>query len=248
MVAKMQHPLGVAFNSHDQSIYVADTYNHKIKRIDIATNTCTTCKISYDATAGMQFSEPGGLCLNPSGDTLYVADTNNHRIEIIDLHSMAIRTMQLSFNATTDNGNGLTDLGLIIQSRKIRIRPRGGALKITVQLSFSDGGKTKLTDGAPQKWNVLMPNEKWQIIRQNGTVTAGQPVQLDISVPSIESSQNEEESIEIAFKLNLCAGDICFPKVFSLTFPIVYDAVARDDDCINETLTAIVGDDTITLA
>lgn len=39
---KLQHPLGVAWNHLDKRIYVADTYNHKIKSIDTATGHCKT--------------------------------------------------------------------------------------------------------------------------------------------------------------------------------------------------------------
>ena len=37
---RLQHALGVAY--HDGKLYVADTYNSKIKVIDPATRTCTT--------------------------------------------------------------------------------------------------------------------------------------------------------------------------------------------------------------
>jgi len=40
--AKLQHPLDVTWNYLDKRIYVADTYNHKIKSIDIATRHCKT--------------------------------------------------------------------------------------------------------------------------------------------------------------------------------------------------------------
>ncbi|MFP6701726.1 MAG: thioredoxin-like domain-containing protein, partial [Planctomycetaceae bacterium] len=38
--ARLQHPLGVAF--HNGSLYVADSYNHKIKTIDLKTRRATT--------------------------------------------------------------------------------------------------------------------------------------------------------------------------------------------------------------
>lgn len=40
--AKLQHPLGVAWDHRDKRIYVADTYNHKIKTIDTVTGYCKT--------------------------------------------------------------------------------------------------------------------------------------------------------------------------------------------------------------
>lgn len=62
VAAKLQHPLGVAFSAKENCVYVADTYNHKIKRIDIVTNECVTCNIHDESKNVTVFNEPGGLC------------------------------------------------------------------------------------------------------------------------------------------------------------------------------------------
>ncbi len=82
--ARLQHPLCVAF--YRQQLYVADTYNHKIKRVDPATGETRT--LSGTGRAGRsddpaEFNEPAGL--SAAGGKLYVADTNNHLIRVIDL-------------------------------------------------------------------------------------------------------------------------------------------------------------------
>ena len=73
MRVRLQHPLGVA--ARDGRVFIADTYNHKIKMLDPATG-----KVSTFATG---FHEPGGLSI--AGNTLFVADTNNHAIRTVDL-------------------------------------------------------------------------------------------------------------------------------------------------------------------
>ena len=81
---RLQHPLGVA--QHNGQLYVADTYNNKIKVIDLADSTCQTLAGAHEAGASddpPRFDEPAGLSL--AGDRLYVADTNNHAIRVIDL-------------------------------------------------------------------------------------------------------------------------------------------------------------------
>jgi DNA-binding beta-propeller fold protein YncE len=93
--ARFQHPLGVAH--HDGVIYVADTYNHRIKRIDPRTRRVT----SYAGTgrpghqdgpsAKAQFYEPAGLAV--AGNRLFIADTNNHAIRAIDLRTNAVTTL-----------------------------------------------------------------------------------------------------------------------------------------------------------
>ncbi|MBM4069267.1 MAG: redoxin domain-containing protein [Planctomycetes bacterium] len=89
---RLQHALGVAYRNG--KLYVADTYNSKIKLIDPEERTCET--FAGDAPgwlADSLFNEPGGLSF--AGDKLYVADTNAHRIRVIDMKTKAISTLNL---------------------------------------------------------------------------------------------------------------------------------------------------------
>lgn len=81
---RLQHPLGIVH--HAGTLYVADTYNHKIKRIHIASRRCETWLGTGERGAGLdpvQLNEPAGLAI--VGDRLFIADTNNHRILVADL-------------------------------------------------------------------------------------------------------------------------------------------------------------------
>lgn len=92
--ARLQHPLGTA--AEGDTLYVADTYNSKIKRIDLTTGTVATWLGSEAGFADGQdplFDEPGGLSVGDG--TLYVADTNNHAIRTVDLASRATSTLIL---------------------------------------------------------------------------------------------------------------------------------------------------------
>jgi hypothetical protein len=40
--AKLQHPLGVAWCDQDKTLYIADSYNHKLKAVSVPSNVCTT--------------------------------------------------------------------------------------------------------------------------------------------------------------------------------------------------------------
>ncbi|HLJ95689.1 MAG TPA: thioredoxin-like domain-containing protein, partial [Gemmataceae bacterium] len=90
---RLQHALGVAYSGG--KLYVADTYNSKIKVIDPHKRSCTTFfgGKADGWLAGPVLSEPAGLSI--AGDKMYIADTNNHRIRVVDLKSKAISTVEL---------------------------------------------------------------------------------------------------------------------------------------------------------
>eukprot|EP00794_Sanderia_malayensis_P005300 gene5300-5969_t len=99
--AKLQHPLAVVFNSKDGLVYIADSYNHKIKTVD--PSTCTSQTLAGTGKSGLvdgdllhaQFNEPGGLEISGDGKELYVADTNNHCIRIIDLERKIVKRLDI---------------------------------------------------------------------------------------------------------------------------------------------------------
>lgn len=96
--ARLQHPLGVA--ARGGRVFIADTYNHKIKVLDAATGRVVTFAgtgrpgHADGPAAAAQFFEPGGLSL--AGGALYVADTNNHVIRTIDLGTGQVSTLTIN--------------------------------------------------------------------------------------------------------------------------------------------------------
>lgn len=91
--ARLQHALGVAF--HDGKVYVADTYNSKIKVLDPQRRSSETYLGGQDDgwLAGPLFNEPAGLSF--AAGKIYVADTNAHRIRVIDLKTKTVSTLKL---------------------------------------------------------------------------------------------------------------------------------------------------------
>jgi DNA-binding beta-propeller fold protein YncE len=90
---RLQHALGVQW--HDGKLYIADSYNHRIKVCDPATREVKAFvgdgKRGKEDGAAARFSEPGGLAA--WGDKLYVADTNNHAIRVINLKTREVSTL-----------------------------------------------------------------------------------------------------------------------------------------------------------
>ncbi len=94
---RLQHPIGIHF--HDGVLYVADTYNNKIKRVFPQTRSVLTMlgtgEPGYldDEANQALFHEPGGVSV--AAGKLYVADTNNHAIRVADLDTGEVGTLEL---------------------------------------------------------------------------------------------------------------------------------------------------------
>ncbi|MCQ8903284.1 MAG: thioredoxin-like domain-containing protein [Methanothrix sp.] len=95
--ARLQHPMGLFYRNG--SIYVADTYNHKIKKADLSSRTIHTLAGTgrpgfADGPGGLAaFYEPSGLTF--LGDSIFIADTNNHAVRIYDSRSGEVSTMRI---------------------------------------------------------------------------------------------------------------------------------------------------------
>jgi DNA-binding beta-propeller fold protein YncE len=95
--ARLQHPIGVAV--HNGIVYVADSYNHKIKRLYPDERRVETWLgtgehgLEDDTGVFAAFDEPSGLSI--AGDRLYIADTNNHAIRVADLATGEVTTIDI---------------------------------------------------------------------------------------------------------------------------------------------------------
>lgn len=95
---RLQHCLGVAYGNG--KLYIADTYNNKVKVCDPKARAVKT--FAGDGKAGStdnppRFYQPGGLSV--AGESLFVADTNNHKIRVIDLKSDTVKTLDVAVDS-----------------------------------------------------------------------------------------------------------------------------------------------------
>ena len=96
--ASFNHPRGVATDG--TTLYVADTGNHKIRRVDISTGTVTSLTGTAGAASGAgaadganfnaTFNSPTGIAIDSTKTFLYVADTNNNKIRRVALSNGAV--------------------------------------------------------------------------------------------------------------------------------------------------------------
>jgi len=98
--ARFASPYGIAVDANGTTVFVADTTNHTIRRIDVATRTVTTLagqpgvpgSADGVGTAAL-FYEPWGLAVDAAGATVYVADTFNNTIRRITVATRTVTTL-----------------------------------------------------------------------------------------------------------------------------------------------------------
>ena len=97
-LARFQHPLGVAHN--EGVVLVADTYNHKIKLIDLELGSVHTLVGTGLSGANdgpgrhATLSEPNDIALLDGN--MYITDTNNHLIRLFDPGSDRLFTFEFT--------------------------------------------------------------------------------------------------------------------------------------------------------
>uniref|UniRef100_A0A1A9Z455 Thioredoxin domain-containing protein n=1 Tax=Glossina pallidipes TaxID=7398 RepID=A0A1A9Z455_GLOPL len=231
--AKLQHPLAVTYNKRNDKVYVADTYNHKIKIITLQSNTIETLPIkSSDGVSMQEFGEPAGLCVDSQGEFILVSDTNNHRILRVCLKSLRAETFSLNFNSI--NNNTVTDGPSNFAPELIKSLPlrRCKKLKLLINITLDD--QLKFTAEAPQKWSLISANSTLKSLQTRGVVENGkitlnlQRVEGDILIPPIEC-------LKIRISLNLCDAKTCLMKSFSVVLNDEEETCpANVDNLLNE--------------
>ncbi len=144
---RLQHPLGVVYLNG--KLYVADTYNHKIKELEIKARESRTFagirgRGSRDGERlKAEFNEPGGI--TATSNAIFVADTNNHLIRRIDLTSGQVSTVELKGLEKLTAHSVRRFRGRIVDVPKQVI----GAGKGSIALSFALPKGFKFNQGAP---------------------------------------------------------------------------------------------------
>jgi DNA-binding beta-propeller fold protein YncE/peroxiredoxin len=144
---RLQHALAVT--ARGDQLYIADTFNNKIKQLDPATRSVVTAV----GGATEQLFEPGGLAAASDG-SLLVADTNNHRLRRFDPASGTLTTLSLEgleppatrglvLAKQSRTGRATGDQDRLMAAG--RLGPGRGTLIVDIAPPL--GGK--LTDGAP---------------------------------------------------------------------------------------------------
>jgi len=141
--AQLNGPRGVAVDS-DGNIYISDTGNNVIRKVDHSNQIITT--IAGNGTAGYSgdggvptaamINAPRHLAVDTSGN-IYFADTGNNRVREID-HATGRITTVAGTGAVGFSGDGVLASGAALN------QPRGVAVSANGDLFISDSGNNRV--------------------------------------------------------------------------------------------------------
>lgn len=147
--SRLQHTLAVVGDG-DGTLYVADTYNNKIKLVNAQAKQIRTL-FGLGGTGGFrdgdkadaQFDEPGGLAY--ADGKLYVADTNNDAIRVIDIAAGTVNTinfpnpeaLQIEGTVTVVGGNAAAGERLAVDAQTVK----AGSGEISLNVTLPEGYK-----------------------------------------------------------------------------------------------------------
>jgi sugar lactone lactonase YvrE len=116
--AKFRYPRGLCLANNNQTLYVADASNHKIRKINLSDmNVTTLAGTGFQGNADnaigtlASFYLPQGVAVLPNDSLLYVMDSYNNLIRSVNLNTTEVITIAGSTSTSSDhfadNTNGL---------------------------------------------------------------------------------------------------------------------------------------------
>ncbi|XP_008246083.1 PREDICTED: NHL repeat-containing protein 2 [Prunus mume] len=147
----LQHPLGVLCAQSGQ-IYIADSYNHKIKKLDPANKRVSTVagigKAGFKDGASLeaQLSEPSGIVEAKNG-RIFIADTNNSLIRYLDLNKEEAELLTLELKGVQPPTAKSKSL------KRLRRRSSADTQTITVDGGSSNEGNLSIKISVPEGYH-----------------------------------------------------------------------------------------------
>jgi thiol-disulfide isomerase/thioredoxin len=233
---RLQHCLGLAYG-HDH-LYIADTYNNKIKACVPKTHTVHTLVGSHSAGDGdspPHFYEPGGLSV--AGSELYVADTNNHKIRVVDLNSHAVKTIELSgFSAPKPAPRPPSfPNATTVDAPTAEVAP-GDSVTVDVKLNLPEG--FKLNEEVAMAYLVATPGKSDVLsdkVRPEGERLKPPAKSFTITVPLARpATEGDAFDLRVSVQSFVCSetSSLCRIQSFIWNVPVRFSASKKSGEAI----------------
>jgi len=229
---RLQHDLGVAWA--DGKLYIADSYNNKVKVCDPETRMVRTLAgtgkpgdIDGPATGPKpaRLYQPGGL--SAAGGKLYVADTNNHKVRVVDLATREVTSLDLgdlSMPKPPRRRPAFVN-AVAIAAPKAEVAP-GEALDFDVSLPLPEG--YHLNEGSPLPVLVETPG-KSDVLAADYPVSGSrvEPPALQFRV-AVKLAKPAKGGESVEFKVSVAAfvcsdgSNLCTIKSYLWTVPVTF--------------------------
>lgn len=202
--ARLQHCLGVAY--YDKKLYVADTYNNKIKVVDA--DSGETASLAGTGQPGKDdqpatFDEPAGISV--AAGKLYIADTNNHAIRTIDLKSNRVATLEISGLApptikTDASIPSALHGGKHVDLKSMDIKAVDNAIRLGVKLTLPSG--YKINPLAPMRYQTEAvgsagPVDRAALVKSSKLDTPA--TSFEIKLPVKEATGQDKVKVSLTY-------------------------------------------------
>ncbi|KAK4748788.1 hypothetical protein SAY87_015374 [Trapa incisa] len=239
----LQHPLGVLY-AKDGQIYIADSYNHKIKKLDPANKRITT--IAGTGKAGFrdgtplsaQLSEPAGIVEGENGK-LYIADTNNSVIRYLDLNMEGSELLTLELKGVKPPVPRTKTL------RRLRSRVSADTLTVKVDSISSKEGNLRLQISLPEGYHFSKEaRSKFIVDKEPEGDVFVDPLDGELdpqgsSVLGFKRASASASAVRILCKVYYCKEDeVCLYQ--SVAFEVPFQEAADGSDPVERVLTHVV--------
>nr|XP_034824711.1 NHL repeat-containing protein 2 [Maniola hyperantus] len=222
--AKLQHPLAVAYCEANKTLYIADSYNHKIKKVDIGPQKVTTLNLTMiETTDPAKFNEPSGLSITSDGKYLYIADTNHHCIKILNL----AKNVCQEFKVRLPDPTFTEPENLILYKNDLFVNRKCGNLIIYFNVNLDAETKNvKFTPGAPQNWHVCVRDEKNEDVTTDefefmGCSRKGTKLPGRVEMKLRNRTDKTHFRLYLSFQTSLCDTAVCFAHSFTIRSTIL---------------------------
>lgn len=235
---RLQHVLGIA--EHDGDLFIADTYNNKIKKIDIRNRETTT--IAGDGKPGKQdapsqFDEPAGISY--ARGRLYVADTNNHAIRVINLKNNQVNTLAIrglkNFQHAEPSEPHFPN-AQSVELDPMTLRPDAGKITLLVDLSLPQGWKLNnlnpISYQISEEYRVGSMDKR--ILGEMVTLSSVEhPSRLKIDVPlSLDSGNNKITLSLTCYYCRKGAEGLCKVDSVIWSLPVQLSENAKESEVV----------------